>query len=70
MRKIVAGLFVSLDGVIDNPQQWNPPYYDDELSQAVMPQVTNADLHLYGRAPTNCSAPCSPARTGHRTHPS
>jgi dihydrofolate reductase len=49
MRKIVAGLFVSLDGVIDNPQEWNPPYYDDELSQAVMPQVTHADLHLYGR---------------------
>lgn len=49
MRKIIAGLFISLDGVIDDPHEWNPPYYDDELSQAVMPQVSAADLHLYGR---------------------
>lgn len=49
MRRIVAGLFVSLDGVIENPHEWNPPYYDEELSQAVMPELTRADLHLYGR---------------------
>ena len=32
MRKIVAGLFSTLDGVIEAPEKWNPPYYDDELN--------------------------------------
>jgi dihydrofolate reductase len=49
MRKITAGLFITLDGVIEAPQKWNPPYYDDELNQAVMPLLTGAGMHLYGR---------------------
>jgi dihydrofolate reductase len=48
MRKIVSGLFMSLDGVVDAPEKWNPPYYDDELTQAVMAQLADADTHLYG----------------------
>jgi hypothetical protein len=39
VRKITAGLFITLDGVVEAPEKWNPPYYDDELGQAVMPQL-------------------------------
>lgn len=49
MRKIVAGLFSTADGVIEAPEKWNPPYYDDELNRAVMPLLANAGTHLYGR---------------------
>ena len=49
MRKITAGLFMTLDGVIGSPHEWNPPYYDDEMNQAVMPQLAEAGTHLYGR---------------------
>jgi dihydrofolate reductase len=49
MRKIIAGLFITLDGVVEAPEKWNPPYYDDEISQAVMPLLTAAGAHLYGR---------------------
>ena len=49
MRKIVAGLFSTLDGVIEAPEKWNPPYYDDELNHAVMPLLADAGTHLYGR---------------------
>jgi hypothetical protein len=38
MRKITAGLFITLDGVVEAPEKWSPPYYDDEMGQAVMPQ--------------------------------
>ena len=31
MRKIVAGLFISLDGVIEAPDQWHFPYFNDEM---------------------------------------
>ena len=49
MRKIIAGLFITADGVIEAPQKWNPPYYDEQMNQAVMPRLAGAGLHLYGR---------------------
>ena len=49
MRKIIAGMFITLDGVVEAPEKWNPPYYDDELNQAVMPLLASAGTHLYGR---------------------
>ena len=49
MRRIIAGMFITLDGVIEAPEKWNPPYYDDELNQAVMPRLAGAGAHLYGR---------------------
>jgi dihydrofolate reductase len=49
MRKIIAGMFITLDGVVEAPEKWNPPYYDDELNQAVMPPLASAGTHLYGR---------------------
>src|SRR6266704_1597736 len=30
MRKIVAGEFISLDGVVEAPNQWHFPYFNDE----------------------------------------
>src|SRR5579859_6584946 len=49
MRKIIAGMFITLDGVVEAPEKWNPPYYDDELNQDVMPLLAGAGTHLYGR---------------------
>jgi dihydrofolate reductase len=49
MRKIVAGLFISLDGVIEAPHEWHFPYFDDEMGQEVMSQMGAADTMLLGR---------------------
>jgi dihydrofolate reductase len=49
MRKIIAGMFITVDGVTEAPEKWNPPYYDDELNQDVMPLLAGAGAHLYGR---------------------
>ena len=49
MRKIIAGMFVTVDGVVEASETWNPPYYDDELNQAVLPLLAAAGTHLYGR---------------------
>ena len=35
MRKITAGLFISLDGVVEDPQDWHFPYFNDEMGAAV-----------------------------------
>jgi riboflavin biosynthesis pyrimidine reductase len=39
MRKIVSGLFVSLDGVVEAPDQWHFPYFNDEMGAAVEAQA-------------------------------
>lgn len=49
MRKIVAGLFVSLDGVTESPEGWTFPYFDDELGQAIGAQMATSDAMLLGR---------------------
>ena len=49
MRKIVAGLFISLDGVIESPQDWHFPYFNDEMGNVVTEQVDASDTMLLGR---------------------
>jgi hypothetical protein len=31
MRRIIAGLFMSLDGVVEAPEAWTGPYLNDEI---------------------------------------
>ena len=49
MRKIVTGLFVSLDGVYGAPDRWHFPWFDDEMGAAVQAQIDAADAMLLGR---------------------
>ena len=49
MRKITAGLFISLDGVVEDPGDWHFPYFNDELAAAVDGQLGAADTLLLGR---------------------
>ncbi|MGI5419457.1 dihydrofolate reductase family protein [Actinomadura luteofluorescens] len=49
MRKITAGLFISLDGVVEDPQDWHFPYFNEEMGQAVDAQMGSADTLLLGR---------------------
>lgn len=49
MRKIVAGFFISLDGVVEAPDQWHFPYFNDEMGAAVGGQMESSDAMLLGR---------------------
>jgi dihydrofolate reductase len=49
MRKIIAGLFVSLDGVTESPETWAMQYHDDELLSDVSKTLENKDTLLLGR---------------------
>jgi dihydrofolate reductase len=49
MRKIIANLFISLDGVVEDPQDWNFPYFNDQMGAAVDAVVGTADTMLLGR---------------------
>jgi dihydrofolate reductase len=49
MRKIVSGLFISLDGVVENANEWMGPWFSPELGQAVGSLMGNQDAMLLGR---------------------
>ncbi|MQA82911.1 MAG: dihydrofolate reductase [Streptosporangiales bacterium] len=49
MRKITAGLFISLDSVVEDPQDWHFPYFNDEMGVAVSGQLATADTLVLGR---------------------
>jgi dihydrofolate reductase len=49
MRKIAAGLFVSLDGVVEAPETWTGPYFNDQVGQAVGAMMASNDAMLLGR---------------------
>jgi dihydrofolate reductase len=49
MRKIIANLFISLDGVVEEPGDWHFPYFNDEMGAAVDAALGSTDTLLLGR---------------------
>ena len=49
MRKVIASEFVSLDGVMEAPDRWQFPYFNDEMGEAVGAEMAQADAMLLGR---------------------
>jgi dihydrofolate reductase len=49
VRKIVAAEFLSLDGVMESPDQWHFDYFSDEMGQAVGEGFAASDALLMGR---------------------
>jgi dihydrofolate reductase len=62
MRKITAGLFISLDGVVEDPQDWHFPYFNDEMGAAVTATLGAADTILLGRKTYDSFAGAWPER--------
>jgi dihydrofolate reductase len=62
MRKITADLFISLDGVVENPQDWHFPYFNDEMGAAVDATLGAADTVLLGRKTYDSFAGAWPER--------
>ena len=62
MKKIIAGLFISLDGVVEAPDQWHFPYFNDEMGAAVGAHLGEADTILFGRKTYDSFAGAWPER--------
>ena len=50
MGFIKSSLFISLDGVIEAPETWHFPYFDDQMGAAVGELMSGNDATLLGRA--------------------
>jgi dihydrofolate reductase len=62
VRKLIESTFMSLDGVISDPQEWSPPYWDDEHSSYARKLLFGADALLLGRETYEAFAAVWPAR--------
>jgi dihydrofolate reductase len=62
MKKVIAGLFIALDGVVENPHLWHFPYFNDEMGAAVSDTLGRADTVLFGRVTYDSFAGAWPAR--------
>ena len=49
MRRIKSNFFMSLDGVVESPDKWHFPYFDDEMGAAVGAGSATTDAFLMGR---------------------
>jgi dihydrofolate reductase len=64
MRKLVESTFVTLDGVISDPQVWGSPYWDDEHAGYARKLLFAADALLLGRSTYEGFAQAWPLRSG------
>src|SRR5256714_15396628 len=48
MRKVMAGLFITLDGVVESPDKWQE-HFDEDMGQAMTEQRGSQVAVLLGR---------------------
>lgn len=63
MRVVVAE-FLSLDGVMEAPEKWSFPYWNDEIAKFKSDELFASDAHLLGRVTYETFAAAWPSRTG------
>jgi dihydrofolate reductase len=65
MRKIINSTYITLDGVIENPQDWPPNTVDDPTAGTIQTELLFAcDAVLMGRHTYDGFAPVWPTRSG------
>jgi dihydrofolate reductase len=47
--RIVANLYISLDGAVERPEEWQFPYYDDAMAASVASASASCTAFLMGR---------------------
>lgn len=62
MKKILSTMFISLDGVVEAPDQWHFPYFTDEMGAAVGRVMGDVDTFLLGRKTYDSFAGAWPER--------
>ena len=61
--KLIVTEFMTLDGVVGEPQNWSFPYWSDETGKFKFEELQNTDAHLLGRVTYAGFASAWPTRT-------
>jgi dihydrofolate reductase len=65
MRKLIVSQFITLDGVMEAPEQWNSQYMkDEEVTSDILEGFAESDMLLSGRTTYEFFAQRWPLRTG------
>ncbi|NMN95308.1 dihydrofolate reductase family protein [Antrihabitans stalactiti] len=64
MGKIIESTYITLDGVMNEPQQWSFDYFDDKSMEFATAKLEAADALLMGRATYEGFADSWPQRSG------
>lgn len=49
MRKVISGLFITLDGVTESPEKWQFDFFDADMGAAMQAHLDQEDTILLGR---------------------
>lgn len=63
MRKVIAAEYITLDGVVESPEQWLFPYWNDDVGKVAHEQLWQSDALLCGRVTYDTFAEAWPSRT-------
>src|SRR5260221_5869035 len=63
MRKIIVGMFLSLDGVMESPEKWQFPYQSPDAAEFTKQQILSSDVLILGRHTYEAFAPFWPTQT-------
>jgi dihydrofolate reductase len=63
MRRVISGLFISLDGVVESPDQWQFDNFDAEMAASMGAHIAEEDTILLGRVTYQEWAPYWPTST-------
>jgi len=61
-RRLAATVFVSLDGVVESPEKWSFPYWNDEIGKFKFEETFASDALLLGRVTYEGFAAAWPSR--------
>ena len=64
MRKLVVTEFVTLDGIMEAPEQWVFEFHTDETAKFKLGEMIHADALVLGKNTYNIFASCWPSMSG------
>jgi len=65
MSKILVSQFLTIDGVMEAPEKWNPKYPEDaEVVNEILADLSASDFLLFGKTTYDFFAARWPSRTG------
>jgi hypothetical protein len=63
MGRVIVYEYVTLDGVMEAPEEWQFPYYSDDVAEVIKAQILEPDAILLGRETYEIFASYWPYRT-------
>jgi dihydrofolate reductase len=67
MRKVIVSEFLSLDGVMEASEQWQPPYFSDDVAEEIRVGIHSSEALLLGRVTYEIFAAYWPLQTNNES---